>query len=156
VSRVDRILESLDTGLQSSNEVQYYGDTYDYCWRCLKVETVGGSACDKCVAWMSCETDEDPVETALADIADFLSPQVSLYTTLAPDRTGRLSERDPSEQEITGLSDLISSGPLDYGSFRSNRSYWQNYVEQEYDALRTELLRAMYVDLFPITPPDLT
>ena len=131
ISRVDRILETIETGLQHSNEVQYYGDTYDYCWRCLKTETVGGRACDKCVAWMSCESDEDPAAT------DFEFSYTQLPLEYGPasgtGTTNRLSIRDPSDQSVPILD-------TEYDS------YWLAYNETVQVVTR-EMLLQIYCNL---------
>jgi hypothetical protein len=131
MSRVDRILEAIDTGLQTDapGSRGFGYDIEEHCWRCLNKITPGGRACDECVAWMSCETDVDPVDEV---------------------------------RTITSLSDIISTGPLEWGSLRTNRSHWQNYITQssayeeamrrEYTILRDSLL----MQLYPTPPTDFT
>lgn len=62
--RVDRILELLDNGTQSTDEPAYptkRGARVDAtCWRCGAPATTGLETCDACRSWMACETDVDP------------------------------------------------------------------------------------------------
>lgn len=61
-SRIDRILDILDTGDQSSNEVGEYVDT-DMCGRCgLRPPIEDSEFCDGCRAWLLGDV-EDPPET---------------------------------------------------------------------------------------------
>jgi hypothetical protein len=161
MKRIDKILEAIDTGLQSSNEVQYYGDTYDYCWRCTKVLTENGGACEKCIAWMSCESDEDPVEIQFtySFIEDEpLEPIESLSQLINPDSRfvehyGRMSENNPREQRVPRTFWEVYS-EQNIPSSADTLSPFQRAVREERRRITEQLLRDTYIQLYSSYPRE--
>lgn len=113
VSQLDRVLDLLDTGLQSTTEPSFGSDhDPEDCARCQRRPTIDtGDLCASCRAFLVGASDDDPVNGGVAPASDIVDPDAANRRAEAVAETTESFERALRQctRRVVFASGLVAS-----------------------------------------------